>query len=185
MAFVDRVSAYPNRYMMTLENGSASYVVLERADEPITPGTPLNAETFNQYMVMVESEDFPGCFYHMVGDEMEWINPPMVLGECYRTTEVRDNKVVCIGTLDVGRLPDEGLPKTVDIPTAWGAVGIVEIRGNFHDSSNCTVVAGSHPDIRLMAFRNDSSESFSYLNIATSGSIGPEWSGTVTIKFVQ
>lgn len=47
MEFVDRVSAYPNRYLMTTEDGSARYVVLERADEPVTVGTPLNAETFN------------------------------------------------------------------------------------------------------------------------------------------
>ena len=42
MEFVDRVSAYPNRYLVTDENGNAYYAVLERADEPITPGTPLN-----------------------------------------------------------------------------------------------------------------------------------------------
>lgn len=48
MDFIDRVSAYPGRYVMTDENGRASHVVLERADEPIVPGTPLNAETFNQ-----------------------------------------------------------------------------------------------------------------------------------------
>lgn len=47
MEFVDRVSAYPNRYLMTSEDGSAHYVVLERADEPVTVGTPLNAETLN------------------------------------------------------------------------------------------------------------------------------------------
>ena len=45
--FEDRVSAYPNRYVMTAEDGSTSYIILERADDPITPGTPLNAETFN------------------------------------------------------------------------------------------------------------------------------------------
>lgn len=47
MEFQDRVSAYPNRYILTMPDGTASYVVLERADEPVTPGTPLNAETFN------------------------------------------------------------------------------------------------------------------------------------------
>lgn len=47
MNFSDRVSAYPNRYTMTDENGGVHYVWLERADDPITPGTPLNAETFN------------------------------------------------------------------------------------------------------------------------------------------
>ncbi len=45
--FVDRESGYPNRYLITKENGSTEYVVLERADDPIVVGTPLNAETFN------------------------------------------------------------------------------------------------------------------------------------------
>lgn len=47
MVFTDRVSAYPNRYILTTSDGDASYVVLERADEPTVVGTPLNAETFN------------------------------------------------------------------------------------------------------------------------------------------
>ena len=48
MVFEDRVSAYPNTYAMTDENGNVSRVILERADEPVIPGTPLNAETFNK-----------------------------------------------------------------------------------------------------------------------------------------
>ena len=47
MEFVDRVSAYPGRYIMPAEDGSTSYVILERADDPTVVGTPLNAETFN------------------------------------------------------------------------------------------------------------------------------------------
>lgn len=35
----------------------------------------------------VESSDYPGCYYRTVGDEQEWINPPMVTGTEYRTTE--------------------------------------------------------------------------------------------------
>lgn len=50
ISFKDRVSAYPNRYTMVAENGTTSYVVLERADEPIVVGTPLNAATFNQLL---------------------------------------------------------------------------------------------------------------------------------------
>jgi hypothetical protein len=53
MVFEDRISAYPNRYTMTDENGNVSHVILERADEPTIPGTPLNAETFNK---MIASE---------------------------------------------------------------------------------------------------------------------------------
>ena len=45
--FTDRESAYPYRYRITRENGTSEFVVLERADEPVVVGTPLNAETFN------------------------------------------------------------------------------------------------------------------------------------------
>lgn len=45
--FEDRVSSYPNRYLVTPESGNPYYVTLSRADEPIREGTPLNAETFN------------------------------------------------------------------------------------------------------------------------------------------
>lgn len=46
--FVDRVSVKPNRYKVIPENGDQPYyIVLERADEPIVVGTPLNADTFN------------------------------------------------------------------------------------------------------------------------------------------
>lgn len=46
--FTDRKSARPNRYKVTPENGDAPYyVTLERADEPIVAGTPLNAATLN------------------------------------------------------------------------------------------------------------------------------------------
>lgn len=45
--FVDRESAYPNKYLVTPESGNAYYIILERADEPVVVGTPLNAETFN------------------------------------------------------------------------------------------------------------------------------------------
>lgn len=45
--FVDRVPTYANRMKVTPESGSAFYATIERADVPITEGTPLNAETFN------------------------------------------------------------------------------------------------------------------------------------------
>ena len=47
MEFKDRQSKYPNRYKITLENGESFLATFERADEPIEPGTPLNASTFN------------------------------------------------------------------------------------------------------------------------------------------
>lgn len=87
MEFVDRKSTYPNRYTMTDENGNVSQVVLERADSPIVEGTPLNAETFNSLFLCQEGLETPGCYYHTVDGETEWLNPPMQLNTVYRTTK--------------------------------------------------------------------------------------------------
>ena len=91
MIFEDRVSAYPGRYIMTDENGGVSHVVLERDDEPVRPGTPLNAETFNEMLSGLhpayESTEHPGCYYRILDEETEWINPPMMPDVEYRTAE--------------------------------------------------------------------------------------------------
>lgn len=42
----------------------------------------------------VESPVFPGCYYRVVDGETEWVNPPMIRGAEYRTTERYDGKVV-------------------------------------------------------------------------------------------
>jgi len=47
LVFVDRQSTYPNRYKVTPVDGTPYFAVLERADEPVVAGTPLNAETMN------------------------------------------------------------------------------------------------------------------------------------------
>ena len=87
MEFIDRKSTYPNRYNMTDENGRVSQIFLERADEPIVEGTPLNAETFNALLLCSESAEHPGCYYHTVDGEAEWLNPPMMKDIVYRTTK--------------------------------------------------------------------------------------------------
>lgn len=47
MRFVDRKPSKPNRYKATTENGESYFVVLERADDPVVDGTPLNAAVLN------------------------------------------------------------------------------------------------------------------------------------------
>lgn len=42
----------------------------------------------------VEDSTNPGCYYRMVGDEREWINPPMLNNGTYRTTERFSGKPV-------------------------------------------------------------------------------------------
>lgn len=41
----------------------------------------------DDYTVPIESEEHKGCFYRVVGNEVEWINPPMLHNVEYRTTE--------------------------------------------------------------------------------------------------
>lgn len=36
---------------------------------------------------VIESPDFPNCYYRIVDKEIEWLNPPMVVSTEYRTTE--------------------------------------------------------------------------------------------------
>ena len=57
VVFRDRESAYPNRYIVTPENGGAYYATLQRADDPIVAGTPLNASTFNEMMAGFSETD--------------------------------------------------------------------------------------------------------------------------------
>lgn len=47
MHFVDRKAKYPNRWTLKHANGTSEIIELIRNDEPIVPGTPMNAETLN------------------------------------------------------------------------------------------------------------------------------------------
>ncbi len=149
--FVDREAGKPNRFKVIPENGDPYYVVLERADDVIVPGTPLNANTFNNMLTRAgcvqelknavdlafwvgtreeyealaekpnncfciltddglyapeESPEHPGCYYNTVDGETEWLNPPMVMGVEYRTTERWQGKAVYTKVIDCGVLPN-------------------------------------------------------------------------------
>lgn len=51
-----------------------------------------------------ESTDYPGCYYRTVDGVVEWLNPPMVVGHEYRTTERFNGKPVYAKALTVGSL---------------------------------------------------------------------------------
>lgn len=55
----------------------------------------------------IESEEYPGCYYRMVDGVTEWLNPPMVVGEEYRTTERNNGKVVYAMKVDCGAWADK------------------------------------------------------------------------------
>ena len=86
--------------------------------------------------VLLESETHPGCYYRMVGGEMEWENPPMIPFKCYATTERYNGKRVMV---TLGEFPlvreevDEG------IYLAWIKVSdysIVGFEGSAVDDQN-------------------------------------------------
>lgn len=56
ITFTDRKSGKPGRYMVVPDVGSAYFVTLQRADNPVTEGTPLNAKTFNDLIADYESK---------------------------------------------------------------------------------------------------------------------------------
>ena len=55
LEFKDRVPQKPGRVKITPENGTAYFATMERADEPIQIGTPLNAGNFNEMIAMIHS----------------------------------------------------------------------------------------------------------------------------------
>ena len=55
LEFKDRVPQKPGRVKITPESGTPYYATMERADEPIDPGTPLNAGNFNEMIAMIQS----------------------------------------------------------------------------------------------------------------------------------
>lgn len=42
---------------------------------------------FKKRLLAIESDEHPGCYYRMVGEEAEWLNPPMTGNVGYRTIE--------------------------------------------------------------------------------------------------
>ena len=65
--------------------------------------------------ISTESTDYPGCYYRMVDGAQEWINPPMVVGVEYRTTEKFEGKPVYCQLVYFTGIVDGGTV-TVDIP---------------------------------------------------------------------
>lgn len=67
LEFKDRIPQKPGRVKITPENGTSYFAIMERADEPIEPGTPLNAGTFNEMLTMIQ----PGALDAVVEEETE------------------------------------------------------------------------------------------------------------------
>ena len=119
-------------------------VVLKRDDHPITEGTPYNKESVlpdelaesicpeiddptpadalrGLNAKALESKEFPGCYYRIVDNVEEWINPPMLAGVEYRTTRRYNGRVVYTKLIPYGSLSTA----SVDV----GSSAIIQMRG--------------------------------------------------------
>ena len=65
--------------------------------------------------IATESTDYPGCYYRMMDGAQEWINPPMVVGTEYRTTEKFEGKPVYCQLVYFTNVVDGGTV-TVNVP---------------------------------------------------------------------
>lgn len=72
---------------------------------PLTPEDIGAASKVYSDSKLVESVDYPGCFYRIVNGYTEWLNPPMMLGVEYRTTERSNGLSVYIKKISLGTLP--------------------------------------------------------------------------------
>lgn len=66
-------------------------------------------------MDATESTDYPGCYYRMFNNVKEWLNPPMVVGVEYRTTEKFEGKPVYCQLVYFTGVVDGGTV-TVNVP---------------------------------------------------------------------
>lgn len=68
---------------------------------------------------LIESPEYPGCYYRMNNGIKEWLNPPMIEGEYYPTTKRLDGKRVYIqlfkARLLSGSVTLEGVEKIVSL----------------------------------------------------------------------
>ena len=102
-----------------------------------------------------ESTEYPGCYYRMVSGVVEWVNPPILPGVEYRTTERYLGKPVYAMIINCGMSEDNKIIRV----TPENELGTL-IRGD--------VVLGGEPAFYIAG--NDFSNSYSrYANVEQNG----------------
>ena len=112
-----------------IENGGHGGKTLEKAQKNL------------QIMPAIESADYPGHFYRMVDDEYEWINPPMVKGTEYRTTE-RFRGAPVYTKIFAATAPDPGTAANSGA-VAFGVTGVVRFAAYYNLLSSLMLDSGS------------------------------------------
>lgn len=56
--------------------------------------------------LILGSAEYPGCYYHVIDNVVEWLSPPTIVGVEYRTTERWNGKTVYTKLINCGFLPN-------------------------------------------------------------------------------
>ena len=79
---------------------------LQEVGFPIADSDAVNKAYANTtFYLATEDATYSGCYYRIVNGEKEWINPPLMLGVEYRTTERWYGGVVYTKLVELGELP--------------------------------------------------------------------------------
>lgn len=82
---------------------------IDDAVEKVLDGTVATKTDLQKKADGLESTDYPGCYYRTVDGVVEWLNPPMLIGVEYRTTERYNSKPVYCQLVSFGTLSNSGL----------------------------------------------------------------------------
>ena len=93
----------------TLDAGSSATAAISGTTEaPL-----LNLGIPKGYDIGSESTEYPGCYYRIVDSETEWLNPPLLPGIEYRTTERYNGKPVYVKMVDIGTAATKDVDVTI------------------------------------------------------------------------
>lgn len=93
----------------------------------------LNGTYFVAMNEFTQDAEYPGYYYRMVDSEKEWLNPPMVAGTEYRTTERHNGKVVYTKLIAFGNMPNSGMK---GVPHGCAATNVLRVSGNASGSDS-------------------------------------------------
>lgn len=75
----------------------------------------------------IESNEYSGCYYRIVNGEREWINPPMIDGVRYRTTERHNGSPIYVCRVRIAAEDSSSTSKTYDALS--GLIEVISITG--------------------------------------------------------
>lgn len=136
----------------------------------------LNGKPTIPVVPFIEDTSYPGCYYRTVNDVTEWINPPMIVGTEYRTTNRCDGKTVYVKRINFGALPNNTVKSVVAFNGEW--YRIVELKGMMVDSANTWLIEPL-PNSRVRLFGHNE-----YVKIQTSSDMSSH-TAYIDIKYTK